>query len=190
MAIYRDNKELNSVYANGTELSAIYWGKKFLTEPLDAKFIYLKYYPNGYYSKRKQDQITPDDWAELQKTDVIAQAGYSWYVSSTRTIELDLTEIEKIYDDYYFSLAPDQPSFGSAPCTKLKGILTAAKNGVNDLEKRMIVYPKLNTEGVAAIYFHNYFRLVTMTRRNSGEWQCENISSNNQSIVFLRNPME
>ena len=183
MAIYRDNKELNSVYANGTELSAIYWGKN-----RNAKFIYLKYYPNGYRSKSKQDQITPDDWAQLQETDVIAKTGYSWYVSSTRTIELDQTEIEKIYDDYYFSVSPAQADFGSAPCTKLKGILTAAKNGVNDLEKRMIVYPKLNTRGVAAIYFHNHFKLVRMELVNS-KWKCENIS-NNYWIDFLRNPIE
>lgn len=184
MAIYRDNKELNSVYANGTELSAIYWGKN-----RTAKFIYLKYYPNGYLSKTKQDQITPDDWAQLQETDVIAQTGYSWYVSSTRTIELDQTEIEKIYDDYYFSVSPEQSQFGSAPCTKLKGILTAAKNGVNDLEKRMIVYPKLNTRGVAAIYFHNHFKLVEMKLKTDGGWNCISIS-NNYSIEFLRNPME
>ena len=183
MAIYRDNKELNSAYANGTELSAIYWGKN-----RTAKFIYLKYYPNGYRSKSKQDQITPDDWAQLQETDVIAKTGYSWYVSSTRTIELDQTEIEKIYDDYYFSLSPEQTQFGSAPCTKLKGILTAAKNGVNDLEKRMIVYPKLNTRGVAAIYFHNHFKLVRMELVNS-KWKCENIL-NNYWIDFLRNPIE
>ena len=183
MAIYRDNKELNSVYANGTELSAIYWGKNST-----AKFIYLKYYPNGYYSKTKQDQITPEDWTKLQETDIIAKTGHPIYVSSTRTIELDQTEIEKIYDDYYFSLSPEQTQFGSAPCTKLKGILTAAKNGVNDLEKRMIVYPKLNTRGVAAIYFHNYFKLVRMNLI-SGEWKCDNIS-NNYSIEFLRNPME
>lgn len=183
MAIYRDNKELNSVYANGTELSAIYWGKNST-----AKFIYLKYYPNGYYSKLKQDQITPDDWAELQKTDVIAKTGYPFYVSSTRTIELDQTEIEKIYDDYYFSVSPDQLDFGSAPCTKLKGVLTAAKNGVNDLEKRMIVYPKLNTRGLAAIYFHNYFKLVRMDL-TSGGWKCAELS-NNCRIEFLRNPME
>ena len=184
MAIYRDNKELNSVYANGTELSAIYWGKN-----RTAKFIYLKYYPNGYYSKRKQDQITPDDWSQLQETDVIAQTGYSWYVSSTRTIELDQTEIEKIYDDYYFSLSPAQDDFGSAPCTKLKGILTAAKNGVNDLEKRMIVYPKLNTRGLAAIYFHTYFKLVRMSLNTGGEWKCADLS-NDYFIEFLRNPME
>lgn len=183
MAIYRDNKELNSVYANGTELSAIYWGKN-----RNAKFIYLKYYPNGYFSEKKQDQITPDDWSQLQETDVIAKAGFSWYVSSTRTIELGQTEIEKIYDDYYFSLSPEQNQFGSVPCTKLKGILTAAKNGVNDLEKRMIVYPKLNTRGVAAIYFHNYFKLVRMSLTSVG-WQCDNIS-NNYRIQFLRNPME
>ena len=189
MAIFRDNKELNSAYANGTELSAIYWGKKFLTEPRDAKFIYLKYYPNGYYSKSKQDQITPDDWAELQKTDVIAQTGSPYYVSSTSTIELDLTEIEKIYDDYYFSLSPEQPQFGSAPCTKLKGILTAAKNGVNDLEKRMIVYPKTNTRGLAAIYFHNYFKLVRMELKDNGEWKCGSPTDNYQ-IQFLRNPIE
>lgn len=186
MAIYRDNKELNSAYANGTELSAIYL-RKYDT----AKFIYLKYYPNGYYSDSefKQDQITPEDWSQLQKTDVIAQTGYSWYVSSTRTIELDQTEIEKIYDDYYFSLSPAQIDFGSAPCTKLKGILTAAKNGVNDLEKRMIVYPKLNTRGLAAIYFHNYFKLVRMSLNTGGEWKCDALS-NNYSIEFLRNPME
>ena len=189
MAIYRDNKELNSVYANGTELSAIYWGKKFLTEPLDAKFIYLKYYPNGYYSKLKQDQITPEDWSQLQKTDIIAQTGLPYDISSTRTIELDQTEIEKIYDDYYFSLSPTQTQFGSVPCTKLKGILTAAKNGVNDLEKRMIVYPKLNTRGVAAIYFHNYFKLVRMSLNTGGEWKCSQLS-NNYRIQFLRNPIE
>lgn len=188
MAIYRDNKELNSVYANGTELSAIYWGEKFLTEPLTAKFIYLKYYPNGYYSKLKQDQITPEEWAQLQKTDIIAKTGYSLYVSSTLTTELDQTEIEKIYDDYYFSVSPEQTQFGSAPCTKLKGILSAAKNGVNDLEKRMIVYPKLNTRGVAAIYFHNYFKLVRMSLIG-GEWKCDNLS-NSYSIEFLRNPIE
>lgn len=184
MAIYRDNKELNSVYANGTELSAIYWG-----ENRTAKFIYLKYYPNGYHSERKQDQITPAEWAELQETDVVAQTGYPFYVSSTLTIELAQTEIEKIYDDYYFSLSPEQAQFGSAPCTKLKGILTAAKNGVNDLEKRMIVYPKLNTRGVAAIYFHNYFKLVRMSLNTGGEWKCDNLS-NNYRIQFLRNPME
>ena len=189
MAIYRDNKELNSVYANGTELSAIYWGKKFLTEPLDAKFIYLKYYPNGYKSKLKQDQITPEDWAELQKTDVIAQTGYSFDVSSTLTIELDQTEIKKIYDDYYFSLSPEATQFGSAPCTKLKGILTAAKNGVNDLEKRMIVYPKMNTRGLAAIYFHNYFKLVRMGLRTGGEWKLDSLTDN-YLIEFLRNPRE
>ena len=183
MAIYRDNKELNSVYANGTELSAIYWGKN-----RTAKFIYLKYYPNGYYSKLKQDQITPEDWAELQKTDIIAKAGYSYDVSSTRTIELAQTEIEKIYDDYYFSLSPEQAQFGSAPCTKLKGILTAAKNGVNDLEKRMIVYPKTNTRGVAAIYFHNHFKLVKM-ELYGGKWHCGQLS-NSYRIEFLRNPME
>ena len=184
MAIYRDNKELNSAYANGTELSAIYWGKN-----RTAKFIYLKYYPNGYYSESKQDQITPEDWAELQKTDIIAKAGYSWYVSSTRTIELDLTEIEKIYDDYYFSVSRSPSQFGSVPCTKLKGILTAAKNGVNDLEKRMIVYPKMNTTGLAAIYFHNYFKLVIMALTDSGKWKCESLV-NNVSIEFLRNPIE
>ena len=183
MAIYRDNKELNSVYANGTELSAIYL-RKYDT----AKFIYLKYYPNGYYSPKKQDQITPEDWAQLRETDVIAQTGNLYDVSSTRTIELDQTEIEKIYDDYYFSLSPEQSQFGSAPCTKLKGILTAAENGVNDLEKRMIVYPKLNTRGVAAIYFHNYFKLVRM-ELYGGKWQCSYLS-NNYQIEFLRNPME
>lgn len=183
MAIYRDNKELNSVYANGTELSAIYL-RKYDT----AKFIYLKYYPNGYYSKSKQDQITPEDWAELQKTDVIAKTGLPYYVSSTLTIELDQTEIEKIYDDYYFSLSPEQPQFGSAPCTKLKGILTAAKNGVNDLEKRMIVYPKLNTRGVGAIYFHNYFKLVRMSLIG-GEWKLDSLTDN-YKMQFLRNPME
>ena len=183
MAIYRDNQELNSVYANGTELSAIYWG-----ENRAANFIYLKYYPNGYRSESKQDQITPDDWSQLQKTDVIAQTGLPYYVSSTRTIELDQTEIEKIYDDYYFSLYPDQPDFGSVPCTKLKGILTAAKNGVNDLEKRMIVYPKLNTRGLAAIYFHNYFKLVGMNLI-SGEWECTHLS-NHYWIQVLRNPRE
>lgn len=186
MAIYRDNKELNSVYANGTELSAIYYATKRSSDA--AKFIYLKYYPNGYMSKLKQDQITPDDWAELQETDVIAQTGDPDYVSSTRTVELDLTEIEKIYDDYYFSLSPEYSQFGSAPCTKLKGILTAAKNGVNDLEKRMIVYPKANTRGFAAIYFHNYFKLVGMNLIG-GEWKC-NYLSNNHQIEFLRNPME
>ena len=184
MAIYRDNKELNSVYANGTELSAIYWGKN-----RNAKFIYLKYYPNGYGSKSKQDQITPEDWAELQKTDVIAQTGAPYDVSSTRTIELDQTEIEKIYDDYYFSLDTERAQFGSAPCTKLKDILTAAKNGVNDLEKRMIVYPKLNTRGLAAIYFHNYFKLVRMSLNTGGEWKCAPLS-NNYRIQFLRNPIE
>ena len=183
MAIYRDNKELNSAYANGTELSAIYWGKN-----RTAKFIYLKYYPNGYYSKREQDQITPEDWAELQKTDVIAKTGYSWYVSSTLTIGLDQTEIEKVYDDYYFSLDTERTQFGSAPCTKLKDILTAAKNGVNDLEKRMIVYPKTNTRGVAAIYFHNYFKLVRMDLSNS-EWKCADLS-NGFGVQFLRNPIE
>ena len=186
MAIYRDNKELNSAYANGTELSAIYYATKRSSDA--AKFIYLKYYPNGYYSESKQDQITPDDWTQLQKTDVIAQTGYPFYVSSTRTIGLDLTEIEKIYDDYYFSLSPEQTQFGSAPCTKLKGILTAAKNGVNDLEKRMIVYPKLNTRGVAAIYFHNYFKLVRMELTSRG-WKCAYLS-NNYWIQFLRNPIE
>ena len=183
MAIYRDNKELNSVYANGTELSAIYWGKN-----RTAKFIYLKYYPNGYYSQTKQDQITPEDWSQLQKTDIIAQTGYSWYVSSTRTIELDQTEIEKIYDDYYFSLDTERIQFGSAPCTKLKGILTAAKNGVNDLEKRMIVYPKLNTRGLAAIYFHNYFKLVRMSL-TGGKWKCDTLADDYR-IQFLRNPIE
>lgn len=187
MAIYRDNKELNSVYANGTELSAIYYATKRSYDA--AKFIYLKYYPNGYYSKTKQDQITPDDWAELQKTDVIAKTGYPSDVSSTLTIGLDLTEIGKIYDDYYFSLSPEQPQFGSAPCTKLKGILSAAKNGVNDLEKRMIVYPKLNTRGLAAIYFHNYFKLVRIELTTGGEWKCAPLS-NNYQIEFLRNPME
>ena len=188
MAIYRDNKELNSVYANGTELSAIYWGEKFLTKPLDAKFIYLKYYPNGYKSKSKQDQITPDEWTELREKDVIAKTGYPSYVSSTRTVKLDLTEIEKIYDDYYFSLSPEKNQFGSAPCTKLKGILTAAKNGVNDLEKRMIVYPKLNTRGVAAFYFHNYYKLVRMSLSNN-VWKCDNLT-NDYYIEFLRNPLE
>ena len=184
MAIYRDNKELNSAYANGTELSAIYWGKN-----RTAKFIYLKYYPNGYRSKSKQDQIPPEEWTKLQETDVIAKTGYPFYVSSTCTTELDLTEIEKIYDDYYFSLSPAQDDFGSAPCTKLKGILTAAKNGVNDLGKRMIVYPKLNTRGVAAIYFHNHFKLVRMELKDDGKWRCTYLS-NNYWIDFLRNPME
>ncbi|GAA3626274.1 hypothetical protein GCM10022297_01000 [Lactobacillus hamsteri] len=186
MAIYRDGKALKSAYANSTEIAAMYYATKRSSD--SAKLIYLKYYPNGYHSKTVSDQITPEEWSALRSSDIIAESGYPFYVSSAKTIYLDRTEVDKIYRDYYFSVSPECTQFGSASCSKLIDILTAAKNGNNDLNKRMIVYPNTNNRGIAALYIHGHFKMIRMNYISSeNKWQCSDLQ-NNCYIQFFKNP--